>query len=175
MEGWDGIMDWVWARHHNEWSWHIRPLLILAFCAAAYFRSGAGVMICALLFPLSAILFPAPIAPPRPEVVAYLERERALLERAAAWQIAAFAAAVAGFLWLLALAFWKRSLWIGLLVANLGGAAKVAGSLWLWHDAGAASIRPALLTAVVVNAAVILAWLVFRQTRRRRGGSSRRS
>ncbi len=90
MEGWDSIMDWVWARHHNEWSWHIRPLLILAFCAAAYFRSGAGVMICALLFPLSAILFPAPVAPPRPEVVAYLERERALLERAAAWQIAAF-------------------------------------------------------------------------------------
>jgi hypothetical protein len=26
------FLSWVWARHHNELSWYVRPLFLLPFC-----------------------------------------------------------------------------------------------------------------------------------------------
>lgn len=158
-------MDWAWDRHHKPWSWYVRPLIMLGFCAAAYFRSYAGVFAFALLFPLSAILFPAPQTPD-PEIAKYLAVEKRLVENASPAEIAGFIGAVAVFLWILAAAFWRRSLWLGLLIANLGGLAKVLVSLYLWPDAGGASIQPAIFTAVILNSVVVLLWFAFFRRRR---------
>jgi len=168
IEFWADLSDWAWARHHNVWSWHVRPLIIIAFCLAAYLRRVWAVVLCALLFPLSAVLFPAPEIP-RPEVFALLEQERLFVTRAGPAGLAVFAVAVIGFLWLLALAFWRRSLWLGVLIANLGGALKVGASVAIWGEAGLATVRPAILTAIVFNLAVFAAWLAWRTWRARQG------
>ena len=34
--------EWAWARHHNPWSWYVRPLFLLPFCWCAWRRSPAG-------------------------------------------------------------------------------------------------------------------------------------
>jgi len=26
------FFDWVFERHHNQWSWYLRPLFLLPFC-----------------------------------------------------------------------------------------------------------------------------------------------
>ncbi|MBL0019136.1 MAG: hypothetical protein IPP17_22600 [Bacteroidetes bacterium] len=37
------FFDWVFERHHNPWSWYIRPLFLIPFCFFAYKRSWAGI------------------------------------------------------------------------------------------------------------------------------------
>lgn len=39
MEWMNEFLGWVWARHHNELSWYVRPLFIVPFCWFAYRRS----------------------------------------------------------------------------------------------------------------------------------------
>ena len=39
------FFDWVFERHHNQWSWYIRPLFLIPFCLFAYKRSWAGISI----------------------------------------------------------------------------------------------------------------------------------
>jgi len=161
MESWADFMDWAWARHHNEWSWYIRPLIILAFCLAAYLLSWVGVIFLALLFPVSAILFPAPEVID-PNIAKYRAQEKRLTENATLTEIMAFVGAVILFLSVLAAAFWKRNLWFGLLVANLGSLAKIVVNLWLWPEAGAAAIAPTIVTVVIFNSVVIALWVIYK-------------
>lgn len=153
------FLEWAWARHHNVWSWYIRPLIILAFCWAAYKRSLFGVVALALFFPLSAIVFPPPETP-NPDVVRFLAQERALLEALSPVGLAAFIVLVIVFLSLLAAAFWTRSFWIGLLVANLGSLAKLLVSLWLWPETGTTIAVPTILTVIVFNGVALTAWRI---------------
>ncbi len=69
----NGFLSWVWARHHNELSWYVRPLFLLPFCYFAYRRSLLGVLLTVLVFPTSLFWFPAP-ADPSPRVEGYLPR-----------------------------------------------------------------------------------------------------
>src|SRR4028118_660204 len=61
----DGFLSWVWARHHNELSWYVRPLFLLPFCFFAYRRSLTGILVTLLIFPTSLFWFPAPENPTR--------------------------------------------------------------------------------------------------------------
>ena len=163
MWPWTEIADWAWARHHNELSWYIRPLIMLAFCAAAWWRNLIGVIGLALFFPLSAVVFPAP-ATPKAYVVDFLAKERAMLDALTPLGWLVFVGAVVVFLWLLAAAFWKHSFWYGLAVANLGGATKLFVSIFLWNDIGNTAILPTLTTAFVFNCAAIMMWRWLRKT-----------
>ena len=154
---WPELLDWAWARHHNEWSWYIRPLIIIAFCVAAWCRSSGLVILSAAFFPLSAVVFPAPDTP-KEFVVNFLAAERELLESLTSLELFGFTAAVVIFLTLLAVCLWKRSFWIGVLVANAGGALKLAVSLYLWGETGWTALLPTLATAVVFNCAVLAFW-----------------
>ena len=53
MELLNDFLSWVWARHHNELSWYVRPLFLLPFCFFAYRRSAWGIVVTLLVFPTS--------------------------------------------------------------------------------------------------------------------------
>ena len=56
----DEFAAWAWARHHNELSWYIRPLLLLPFCWFAYKRSLFGITLTLVALATSMSWFPAP-------------------------------------------------------------------------------------------------------------------
>lgn len=155
MEAFTEIFEWVWARHHNELSWYVRPLFIVPFCWFAYRRSPWGVVLTVLALPTSLFWFPAP-AQPSPRAEAYLAWERQFfLEGSPVAQIV-LAVLVVAFFWALATAFWRRS-WIwGLVVINAGTLLKVAWSVTFGGSAGWAAVPPSIVTLVIVNLLVVL-------------------
>lgn len=156
LETISSLLDWIWARHHNEWSWYVRPLFLLPYCYFAWRRNLAGLLVVLALFPTSLFWFPAPETP-APHVQAYLAWEREVFFEGEPWMLVLLALAAAAYLWVLAAAFWYRSWTLGLLVINVGIALKVAVSLSLGGEAGGGAVAPSLVTAAIVNA-VILGW-----------------
>ena len=157
MELLSDFADWAWARHHNALSWYIRPLIIIAFAMAAWNKKLLLTIGLGLFFPISAIVFPAP-EHPKPFITNFLAEERAWIEALSLWNGIAFVCLVVAFLWLLAASLWKRSFWLGILVANLGGAAKLVFSLFSWGEPGMTVIIPTLFTALVINGAALAFW-----------------
>jgi hypothetical protein len=166
MELLNDFLSWVWARHHNELSWYVRPLFLLPFCYFAYRRSAWGIVVTLLLFPTSLFWFPAP-EHPSPRVEGYLAWEcHFLTEGSVVAQVALVVLVVAFFL-ALATAFWKRSWLWGLAVLNAGTLLKVIWSVAFGGAVGWASLVPSLFTLAVTDAAILLAarWLKRRQAR----------
>lgn len=147
------LIDWVWERHHNEWSWYIRPIILIAFCMAAWHRRLVWTVLLAVFFPVSAAIFPAPMVP-KEFVVEFLAAERAMLEAMTAMQLFLFVGLVVVFLSALAAAFWRKSLLWGLVVANLGGVMKLVFSVLVWGETGLTALVPTIVTALVFNVAI---------------------
>jgi len=118
MELLSDFLSWVWARHHNELSWYVRPLFLLPFCYFAYRRSVWGIVMTLLVFLTSLFWFPAP-ENPSPRVQGYLAWERQFLTEGSVAARVALALLVVGFFAALAAAFWKRSWPWGLAVINV--------------------------------------------------------
>lgn len=159
----DALADlaaWAWARHHNEWSWYVRPLFLIPYCWFAWRRSAAGLALTLLLLATSMAWFPAP-AEPSAMAVAILAAERAYL--LAPWGVAKVAVALLVPLSFaaLALAFWRRSLAWGAVVLNAMPLAKIGWTFAVLPREGAAyHLVPALLGLVACNLALgaALAW-----------------
>ena len=71
------FFDWVFDRHHNQWSWYIRPIFLIPFCFFAYKRNWTGISITIFCLFTSMFWFS------RPEVVSenvktFLQFERSL-------------------------------------------------------------------------------------------------
>jgi hypothetical protein len=166
MELLNDFLSWVWARHHNELSWYVRPLFLLPFCYFAYRRSVWGIVVTLLIFPTSLFWFPAP-ENPTPRVEGYLAWERQFLTEGSVVGRVALILLVIGFFVALAAAFWKRSWLWGLAVINTGTLLKVIWSVAFGGAAGWASLAPSLFTLVVTDAAILLAarWLKRRRAR----------
>ena len=156
MELLNDFLSWVWARHHNELSWYVRPLFLLPFCFFAYKRSLLGVCVTLLVFPTSLFWFPAP-EDPSPRVEGYLAWERQFLTEGSVAARVALALLVVGFFVALAAAFWRRSWLWGLAVINAGTLLKVIWSVAFGGAAGWASLVPSLFTLAVTDAAILLA------------------
>ena len=172
MELLNDFLSWVWARHHNELSWYVRPLFLLPFCFFAYRRSLTGVLVTLLIFPTSLFWFPAP-KNPSPRVEGYLAWERQfLLEGSVAARVALVVLVVAFFV-ALAVAFWRRSWLWGLAVINAGTLLKVVWSVAFGGAAGWASLVPSLFTLAVTDAALLLAMRFLRHRRERREDAAR--
>ena len=62
MDIFHDFLNWAWERHHNPWSWYIRPLFVLPFCYFAYKRSLWGVSLTIVAVLSSMFWFPAPDA-----------------------------------------------------------------------------------------------------------------
>jgi len=39
------FFDWVFDRHHNQWSWYVRPFFLIPFSFFSYKRNWAGISI----------------------------------------------------------------------------------------------------------------------------------
>ncbi len=166
MELLNDFLSWVWARHHNELSWYVRPLFLLPFCYFAFRRSLLGILVTLLVFPTSLFWFPAP-ENPSPRVEGYLAWEHQFLTEGSVAARVALVLLVIGFFVALAAAFWKRSWLWGLAVLNAGTLLKVIWSVAFGGAAGWASLAPSLFTLAVTDAAILLAarWLKRRRAR----------
>ena len=168
MEHLNDFLSWVWARHHNELSWYVRPLFLLPFCFFAYRRSLTGIVVTLLLFPTSLFWFPAP-ENPSARVEGYLAWEHQfLLEGSVVARITLVLLVVAFFV-VLATAFWKRSWLWGLAVINAGTLLKVIWSVASGGASGWASLAPSIFTLAVTDASLLLAMRLLRRHRERRG------
>jgi hypothetical protein len=170
MEILDGIAAWAWARHHNPWSWYIRPLFLLPLCYFSHRRSWGGIVLTILAIVSSMFWFP----PPRQAdatISEFLDFERRWLT--SAWDLKKSLLTLAAplSLFMLGWAFWRRSLYVGLVLINLMGLGKIAWSLTAGQDAGAAVIAPALVGLLVCNTAII----VYARRTRRRSNIARRA
>jgi hypothetical protein len=120
---------------------------------AAWHRRFIWTILIGLFFPVSAVVFPAPSIP-KVFVVEFLAAERELLEAMTVTQLLVFVSLVVAFLSALAMAFWRRSILWGLLVANLGGAVKMTFGIIAWGETGLTALAPTLVTALVFNLAI---------------------
>jgi hypothetical protein len=155
MEFLPDFLSWAWARHHNILSWYIRPMFIIPFVLFAYRRSWKGVVATVIALFTSMFWFPAPaVADPAVENFLQAEKEYIL----GTWDFAKIllTMTVPAFFYLLALAFWKRSLWWGLAVINLAALGKIFWSVLSAGEAGYATLAPALLGMVVCDVVVYL-------------------
>jgi hypothetical protein len=171
MEFLNDFLSWVWARHHNELSWYVRPLFLLPFCFFAYRRSLTGIVATLLLFPTSLFWFSAP-EDPSARVEGYLAWERQFLLEGSIVARVALVVLVVAFFVALAAAFWKRSWLWGLAVINAGTLLKVIWSVAFGGATGWASLVPSLFTLAVTDAAILLAMRLLRRHRERPEGTA---
>ena len=164
------VLAWVWARHHNELSWYVRPLFILPFCYFAYRRSMRGVLATLLLLPTSLFWFPAP-ARPSPRVLDYLAWEREFLTGDRVVAKVVLVVLVVGFFVALASAFWKRNWLYGLAVLNAATLLKVIWSVAFGGAVGWAALLPSVVTLAICDTVIVLAMRRWgeRQVRHLRG------
>lgn len=137
------FFDWVFERHHNQWSWYIRPLFLIPFCYFAYKHSWAGISITVFCLFTSMFWFN------RPEVVSdnvntFLRFEKDWLYGKWNLQKIMLIITVPISFIALGLAFWKRSLFIGLGVVVLMATGKILWSIRNGGDAGKSIIIPAI-------------------------------
>jgi hypothetical protein len=150
--------SWAWARHHNVFSWYIRPLFLIPYCYFAYRRSGIGIALTIVALVTSMFWFPVPETV-SPAVLDALEAERNyLLGQWNVWKLAV-ALLVPLLFTALALALWRRSILWGLGVVNAMVLIKVVWTgIFFEQQAFTAHLLPALLGLAVCNIALIWWW-----------------
>lgn len=138
------FFDWVFERHHNQWSWYLRPLFLLPFCYFAYRKSFTGMMISIFALFTSMFWFP------KPEIVSesvkeFLEFEKEYLY--GEWNLSKSLLTLTipiSFI-ALGLAFWKRSLAMGIGVVVLMATGKMVWSIQNAGESGKSILIPAII------------------------------
>ena len=162
------FFQWTFGRHHNVLSWYIRPLFLIPFCYFAYKRSLGGVMATMFLLLTSMFWFP------KPEIVDTQVQEFLSMEKeylTTNWSLSKIliSLSVPVLLYGLALAFWKRSLLIGIAVMVLIAAGKVLWSVGFGSEAGTAVLVPALFGLLVCIALVFFGYKWLEKTNLKQG------
>jgi len=157
------FFDWVFERHQNQLSWYIRPLFIIPFCYFAYKRSWAGIMGTIFMIFTSMFWFPEPVEV-NEQVTEFLEMEKAYLT--GDWRLSKvlIALLVPASLSALALAFWKRSLLVGMSVMVFIALAKISWSVVFGGESGQSVLVPAMVGLVVC---IILIYMGFKRMEKR--------
>lgn len=149
------FFDWVFARHQNIWSWYIRPLFLIPFCYFAYKKSWAGIFITIFGLMTSMFWFSKPMEVSE-QALQFLAFEKKWLS--SNWDISKvlLALTIPLSFFLLGLAFWKRSLLMGLSVMVLMATGKVVWSVYNASDAGRSILLPAVLGLVLCTTFIAL-------------------
>lgn len=144
----DSFFDWIFERHHNQWSWYLRPVFLIPFCYFAYQRSLAGIGITIFCLFTSMFWFPKPVEVDE-SVIQFLQFEKDWLT--GQWNLPKMilALTVPFSLTLLAISFWKRSLLMGLAVVVLMASGKTIWSIYNAGDAGKSILLPAVAGLVL--------------------------
>jgi hypothetical protein len=146
--------EWAWARHHNPFSWYIRPLFLIPFAIFAYRRSWPGVIATMVALATSMFWFPAPAAVD-PEIERFLAMEQEYLRSPWSPWKGLLTAIVPLFFLVLGAALWRRSLPLGLVIINLAAVAKIAWSFAYGGRSGWAIVPPAVIGMVLTTGALL--------------------
>ncbi len=147
------FFDWVFDRHHNQWSWYIRPLFLIPFCYFSFKQNLAGVAITTFCLFTSMFWFP------RPEIVGknvidFLQFEKEYLY--GEWNLSKILMTLTipvSFI-ALALSFWKRSLMMGLGVVVLMATGKMVWSIQNAGESGKSILIPAVIGLIICCALI---------------------
>ncbi len=142
------FFDWVFERHLNQWSWYLRPLFLIPFCYFAHKHCWSGISITVFCLFTSMFWFP------KPEVVSknaeiFLEFEKDYLY--GEWNLSKLLMTLTipvSFI-ALGLAFWKRSLIMGLGVIMLIATGKILWSIQTAGESGKSIIFPAIVGLLI--------------------------
>ncbi|MEO9943756.1 hypothetical protein [Paraglaciecola sp.] len=159
----DAFFNWAFDRHHNTLSWWLRPLMVLPFALAAWYRSWSGIWLSLVAMFSSMFWFPAPEVPD-PKVMEFLAMEKTLLQSGWTMTNMLGAASVMAYGIFLGAALWKRSLWLGLGVVVLGGVLKMLWSITFSPEAGDSIIPIAI---VATGFTVLYLGYIFHRHRKR--------
>lgn len=149
------FLNWVFERHQNQLSWFIRPVFLIPFCFFAYKRSWAGISITIFCLFTSMFWFNKPEIISE-EVKAFLQFEIDWL--GGEWNIQKWLLSLTVPLsfFALGLAFWKRSLLMGLGVVVLMATGKIIWSIQSAGEAGKSIIVPAVVGLIVCTGLIYL-------------------
>ncbi|MGR3808978.1 hypothetical protein [Jiulongibacter sp. NS-SX5] len=142
------FFDWVFERHHNQWSWYLRPLFLLPFCYFAYRKSFTGMMISIFALFTSMFWFPKPEIVSE-SVIDFLEFEKEYLygEWNLSKQLLTLTIPISFIA--LGLAFWKRSVIMGIAVVVLMATGKMVWSIQNAGESGKSILIPAILGLLI--------------------------
>ena len=149
------FFDWVFDRHHNQWSWYIRPIFLIPFCFFAYKRNWTGISITIFCLFTSMFWFS------RPEVVSenvktFLQFEKDWLYGYWDYKKILLILTVPLSFFGLGLAFWKRSLAAGLGVVTLMATGKIVWSLQNAGESGKSIIVPAIVGLIICSGLIFI-------------------
>ncbi len=154
----EGLFDWAFARHQNQLSWYIRPLFLIPFCFFAYRRSLAGIFGTMFFLVTSMMWFPVPVEV-NSTVSDFLAMEKEYLTGEWGTSKILITILVPASLTVLALALWKRSLWMGISTLIFIAVAKMLWSVVFGGESGKSVIVPALIGLVVCIVMVVLGFI----------------
>lgn len=137
------FFDWVFARHHNQLSWYLRPLFLLPFCYFAYRKSFAGMMIAIFALFTSMFWFPEPETVSE-NVKEFLQFEKEYLYGEWGFSKILLSLSIPVSLAALGLAFWQRSLLMGMVVVVLMTTGKIIWSIENAGGSGQSIVVPAI-------------------------------
>jgi hypothetical protein len=142
------FFEWAFDRHHNQWSWYIRPLFLIPFCYFSFKRNLSGIAITTFCLFTSMFWFA------RPDIVSDQVKEFLQFEKDylyGTWTSIKILMALTipiSFI-ALALAFWKRKPALGIAVVVFMAVGKIAWSIQNAGESGQSILAPAMIGLIL--------------------------
>jgi hypothetical protein len=155
----EAVFNWVFDRHHNQLSWYIRPLFLIPFCYFAFKKSWSGMFATIFLLFTSMFWFPKP-AQSNQTVMEFLDMEKQWLSGDWDFSKVMMAFLVPLSFASLGMAFWKRSVRIGLTVLVLIAMGKMTWSVIYGGESGQSILIPAIIGLILC---IGIVWWVVRK------------
>ena len=142
------FFDWVFNRHHNQWSWYIRPLFLVPFCYFSYKQNWSGITITIFCLFTSMFWFPSPELV-SDNVKEFLQFEKDFLY--GEWDMKKVMMILTIPISFIALgfSFWKRSLIMGIGVLILMATGKMVWSIYNAGESGKSILVPAIIGLII--------------------------
>ncbi|MEA5095081.1 hypothetical protein SDC9_125300 [bioreactor metagenome] len=144
----DIIFNWAFARHHNIWSWYIRPLFIIPIIFFAFKKSLTGIFASIFALFTSMFWFPAPETS-SPQVMTFLAYEMEYLKGVWTAPKIIMSLSVPIFFIVLIIAAWKKNWRLLLGVVIAAALLKIIWSVVFSGEAGMSVLKPAITGLII--------------------------
>ncbi len=142
------MLNWAFERHLNPLSWYIRPVFLIILVYFAYKQRIKGVILTFVLMMSSMFWFPAP-EKINPQMAKVLEYEQMLLSNPVTFVLTI--AFMMVFIVSILIAFWKKSIKLGLVIVNVTLIAKVLLALLFTGEDGWAPLGNTVFGLILIN------------------------
>ncbi|TCX48921.1 hypothetical protein [Dehalobacter sp. 14DCB1] len=160
----ESFFNWAFARHQNQLSWYIRPLFLIPFCYFAYKRSWCGIFGTVFLLLTSMFWFSTPNVV-NDQVKSFLQIEKEYLTGDWGTTKILISLLIPVSLTALGMAFWKRSLWLGITVLIFIAVVKMLWSVVFGGASGSSVIAPAIIGLVIC---IVLIFIGFKKLEKKK-------